>query len=437
MHKVYRNREVVPVRQKLFVLSLDGTPYTLLKGALERLPALKELFAQGSFVQMESVIPTISSVAWATFATGVNPAKHNIFGFVDLDAQRRFYIPNARSLTAPPLWRRLTERNMRSIWVNLPITYPPEPINGVMVSGFLCTHLEEGVYPTSLLPTLQRLHYSIDADPARAYTDPDGFLTELFAALEGRRHLTWYLLETEPWDFFLLHIMETDRLHHFFWEAQDDPNSPYYNAFWRLYSEIDHFVGELAERLPPDCELVLLSDHGFCSIDYEVELNLFLQERGFLAFRNGAPQDFSDVHPRTRAYGLIPGRLYVRDRAYEQTRRELTEALSELKDPHTRRPVIERVWRREEIYAGPQLSRAADLIAVPHRGFDLKARLSATELFTKTRLQGMHTFDDAFLFVRGHTLKTQTKPRLLDLAPTLYALLGLPQPPDFEGRSLL
>ncbi len=425
------------MQKKLFVLSLDGTPYTLLHGALDRLPTLRELFAQGSFVQMDSVIPTISSVAWATFATGVNPAKHNIFGFVDLDTQMHFCIPNARFLKALPLWQRLTEFGLRSIWLNLPITYPPDPINGVMVSGFLCTQLEEGVQPPSLLPTLQKLNYIIDADPARAYTDPDGFLAEIFTALDGRRHLTWHLLENEPWDFFLLHIMETDRLHHFFWDAQDDPQNPYYAAFWRLYSEIDRFVGELLERLPENCELVLLSDHGFCSIDHEVELNLFLQERGFLAFRNGAPQDFSDVHPRTRAYGLVPGRLYVRDRAYEQTRHELMEALGDLKAPHTQRSVIERVYRREEIYAGPQLSRAADLIAVPHKGFDLKARLGATQLFTKTRLQGMHTFDDAFLFVRGHTLKTSAKPRLIDLAPTLYALLGLPQPPDFEGRNLL
>lgn len=423
--------------QKLFVLSLDGTPYTLLKDALEHLPNLKKLFAQGTFTQMDSVIPTISSVAWATFATGVNPAKHNIFGFVDLDAQMRFCIPNARSLTALPLWRRFTELGLRSIWLNLPITYPPEPINGVMVSGFLCTQLEEGVQPTSLLPTLQKFNYSIDADPARAYSDSHGFLTELFAALEGRRQLTWHLLETEPWDFFLLHIMETDRLHHFFWAAHDDPHNPYHAAFWRLYSEIDRFVGELAERLPKDCELVLLSDHGFCRIDHEVELNLFLQERGFLKFRNGTPQDLSGLAPQSRAFGLIPGRLYVRDRAYEQTRQELTEALYDLKDLHTHRPVIARVYRREEIYSGPQLAHAADLIAVPQNGFDLKARLSATQLFTKTRLQGMHTFDDAFLFVRNHTLKTQPKPKLLDLAPTLYTLMGLPQPTDFEGRSLL
>ncbi len=421
--------------RKLFVLSLDGTPYTLLQGALERLPNLKKLFAQGSFVQMDSVIPTISSVAWATFATGVNPAQHNIFGFVDLDPHRRFVIPNARDLSARPLWRRLTELGLRSIWVNLPITYPPEPIAGIMISGFLCTQLEEGVFPRSLLPVLQKLNYIIDADPQRAHTDPTGFLEELFLALEGRRRLTWDLLEKEPWDFFLLHIMETDRLHHFFWEAQDAPSHPYYQDFWRLYKELDSFIGELVARLPKDCEFVMLSDHGFCQITYEVELNVFLREHGFLRFSNGAPADFSELHPMSRAFGLIPGRLYLTDNS-EQTRTELMTALTKLRDPQGH-PVIARVYRREEIYSGAQLPRAPHLIAIPYNGFDLKARLSAQKLFTKSHLQGMHTFDDAFLFVRDHRIKPQPKPRLLDLAPTLYTLLGLPIPHEFEGRHLL
>ncbi len=418
---------------KLFVLSLDGTPYTLLAHAISqgRLPHLRKLFQQGSFVQMDSVIPTISSVAWATFATGVNPAKHNIFGFVDVDEQRRLVVPNASHMTARPLWQRLTELGLRSIWINLPITYPPEALNGVMVSGFLCTQLEEAVYPTSLLPTLREIDYLIDADPARAYRDPDGFLTELFAALDGRRRLTWHLLETEPWDFFLLHIMETDRLHHFFWDAKDDPHHPHHRDFWRLYEEIDRFVGELLERLPKECELVLLSDHGFCRIEHEVELNVFLREHGFLR-----AADLTQLHPASRVFGLIPGRLYITEREPERTREELTRALYDLKDPQGR-PVIARVWRREELYTGPYLAKAADLIAVPHNGYDLKARLGASQLFVKSRLQGMHTFDDAFLFVRGHALTTPSKPQIVDLAPTLYALAGREPPPDFEGRNLL
>lgn len=228
--------------------------------------------------------------------------------------------------------------------------------------------------------------------------------------------------------------METDRLHHFFWEAQDDPQHPYHREFWRLYREIDSFVGELVARLPNDCELVILSDHGFCQIEYEVELNALLRERGFLRFANGAATNFSELHSATRAFALIPGRLYLTDFS---ARDELTQMLSELTDPQGR-PVIAAVLSRDQIYSGAQLARAAHLIAVPYNGFDLKARLNAQQLFVRTHLQGMHTFDDAFLFVRNHKIAPDPKPRLIDLAPTLCTLCVGSSPDEvWEGRSLL
>lgn len=422
--------------RKLFVLSLDGTPYTLLQQACQkaRMPHLHQLLSQGAFVQIDSVIPTISSVAWATFVTGVNPAKHNIFGFVDVDEQKQFYIPNASSLRARTLWQHFDDLGLRSIWINLPIAYPPAPINGVMISGFLATRLEDAVHPDSLLPALQRLHYVIDPDPLRAHSDPEGFMQELFAALAARRALTLHVLRDQPWDFFMLHIMETDRLHHFFWNAKDDRTSPYHRDFWELYQQIDALIGELLAQLPSDTEFLMLSDHGFCAIQYEVELNALLRQHGLLKFRNGPAQDLSDLDAQSHVFGLVPGRLYLCDRA---DRESIEQLLYQLRDPHTHSPVCERIYRRDDLYAGPYLSRAADLFALPHRGYDLKARLNATEVFTRTALQGMHTLDDAFLFVRQHKLRATPKPSLLDLAPTICELLNVPSLPSFEGHNLL
>ncbi len=421
--------------RRLFVLSLDGTPYTLLQQACAqgRMPHLQKLLQEGSFMQMDSVIPTISSVAWATFATGVNPAKHNIFGFVDIDAQRKFFIPNATHLRAKSLWQHFDDLGLRSIWINLPIAYPPTPINGVMISGFLGTRLASCVYPRTLLPALERLNYIVDPDPLRAHSDLDGFMEELCAALAARRALTRQLLQSEPWDFFMLHIMETDRLHHFYWNAKDDPRAPYHRDFWAIYREIDVFIGELTAQLPPDSGFLMLSDHGFCAIQYEVELNLFLKEHGLLKFRNGSAQDLSDLDVQTRAFGLVPGRLYLSD---PRDRETIERLLQQLRDPQTQDPVCARVYQREELYSGPHLPRAADLFAIPRNGYDLKARFNATELFTRTALQGMHTFDDAFLFVRHRKMRLAPKPSLFDLAPTICALLNIPRLPDYEGRNL-
>ncbi|MCS6902880.1 MAG: alkaline phosphatase family protein, partial [Candidatus Bipolaricaulota bacterium] len=279
-----------------------------------------------------------------------------------------------------------------------------------------------------------RLNYLIDPDPVRAHSDPAGFMQELFAALQARRMLTLELLQSEPWDFLMLHIMETDRLHHFFWNAKDDTDHPYHRDFWRLYREIDLMIGELLAQLPKETEFVMLSDHGFCAIEHEVELNALFRKHGLLKFRTDVAQGLNDLDEQSRAFGLVPGRLYLRDLAYRET---IEQLLYQLRAPQTHSPVCERIYRRDELYTGPYLAHAADLFAIPKRGYDLKARLNAPEIFTRTALQGMHTLDDAFLFVRHRSLRTIPKPSLLDLAPTICALMNVPSLPGVEGRNLL
>lgn len=436
------------MKNKLFVLSLDGTPYTLLQDALKQgvMPNFSKLTQNGTFAQMDSVIPTISSVAWATFATGVNPAQHNIFGFVDRDEASQLTIPNAAYLKAKALWQYLDECKSRSIWINLPIAYPPAKINGTMISGFLGTELEDCVFPRELLPYLKKINYQIDPDPWLARTDRAAFMKELFSALQARTQVTFHLLR-ESWDFFMLHVMETDRLHHFYWEAKDNARSEFYNLFWGLYKEIDRFIGELVAALPRDCHLLMLSDHGFCELKQEVDLNVYLQQLDYLKIQNPAAQELSDLHPETKAFSLLPGRVYVnlqgRERQgsvpiseYERTRQELTQALYALKDPHTGQAIIKQILRREEIYRGPHAERAADLFAIAHDGYDLKAKLNGVKLFDKSAINGMHTFEDAFLYVRGHQLKTSRKPALIDLTATIFGLMGLAIPQTLEGQNL-
>ena len=112
------------------------------------MPNFSSLIQEGDFKQMNSVIPTISSVAWSSYMTGCNPAKHNIFGFVDLQpGTYDFTIPMASDMKAKTLWERLSEHGLRSIVINVPVTYPPKKIDGVLVSGFLCTDVKKVAQP--------------------------------------------------------------------------------------------------------------------------------------------------------------------------------------------------------------------------------------------------------------------------------------------------
>lgn len=433
--------------RKLFVLSIDGVPYSLVREALQkgRMPHFKRLIDEGSWVRMHSVLPVVSSVAWATFSTGTNPARHGIAGFVERDERLNYVILTSRHLRAKSLWRRLSELDKRVIAVNVPTSYPPEPIEGIIVGDFLSPSLEKAIHPPSLAPLLKELNYIIDPEPRLAHRDKRAFLREVFRALRARSELLFRLLEHESWDFFMMHIMETDRIHHFFWEAKEDPQHPYHRDFWGFYARVDELIGQLAEALDSNTELIILSDHGFCGIRSEVDLNSYLEELGYLHFREGA-ETLKDLDPSSRAYSLTPGRIYINLKGREQMGSvspqdvpklldELTQALYELKCSHGEQ-VIHRVYRREELYQGPLLAQMAELIVHPNDGYDLKAGVHK-ELFSRSPRTGMHTYEDALIYIRGHGLKADEKNSIIDVTPTIFELMELEIPKELEGESFL
>jgi len=431
-------------RKRLFILSLDGVPRSFLRDGISdgRFPHIDRL---GEMVEIKSVFPPVSSVAWATFATGVNPANHGIFGFIDRDpATMSQRIPTSRDLVSPTIWRMLNDAGRRTIVMNVPLTYPPAEANGVMISGFLCTKLEQGVKPPSLLPHLQQLDYRIDPDPALAAADKAGYLNEIVATLRSRRRALFSLIEKQ-WDLFMCHVMMTDRINHFFWADGQQQDSAFHEGFRRFYDEVDALVGDVDTALSPNTELLVLSDHGFCRLDQEVDLNAALAESGFLRFKdNGA--GLSGLDPSSRAYSLLPGRIYVNlagreqsgtvpEAQYDRLREELAGFLADLNDAQGN-PIISKTIRREQAYAGRLIDRAPDLLVLPHNGYDLKARPSPGPLFTPAEHRtGMHTYDDAFAVLRGRRLRSGGG--ILDATPVLFELLGLPIPSHFEGHSLL
>ncbi len=431
-------------KKRLFVLSLDGVPFSFLKAGIAagRFPNLAEL---GTPVRMDSVLPPISSVAWASFSTGVNPADHGIFGFVDRDPRTmELKLPSARDLQEMTLWTRLNEAGKRVSVMNVPITYPPQDIDGIMISGFLCTDLARGVRPVALLPRLRELDYRIDPDPNLGMTNRARYLEEIFATLASRRRAVFELMQDE-WDFFMVHVMMTDRINHFFWADGEEPEAKFHSEFWEFYSEVDRFVGDVASHLTNDTKLLLLSDHGFCRLRWEVDLNAYLSQEGFLQFKEGG-NGLSRIEPASHAYSLLPGRVYVnlrgrekmgavKEKDYDRVRDDLIAFLEELEDKEGNR-VISQVFRKEEVYRGKAFDRAPDLIALPYDGYDLKARFSPGDVFLESPVRtGMHTYPDAFSLLWGKELLAGGS--IIDIPPTIFSLLRIPVPEAFEGRSLL
>lgn len=434
------------------MLSLDGVSYSLAVAAAQNglMPNLAKLFAEGDLARMNSVIPTVSTVAWASFATGMNPGKHGIFGYVDREANPfSAYIPTSRDLKASTVWEMLGRAGKRVGVMNVPLTYPPKPVNGFVVGCFLSPELAKATYPVDLAPRLVEMDYRIDPDLGLARTDMGAFLADLNETMSRRFTVAFELMRSEPWDFFQLHEMCTDRINHFLWAAWEDRAEGLAAEFESFYRRLDSYIGELRQHLPAGCRLVLLSDHGTTRAKAQVYVNHWLEKNGYLLFPRGK-KELRNMHPDSKAYCLAPGRVFVnlegreergrvpRGKPYEDLREELVHRMSGIKHPDSGEPLVRRVFKREELYAGAQLAKAADLIIDPTPGYELKPNLDASALLAPPDLAGTHTFEDAFLFIQGvKRLPDDNSFSITDLAPTLLTLMGVAVPQGLDGQSLV
>ncbi len=400
-------------KPRVCVIGLDGVPYSLIRGFAQSgvMPFLAELVASGYLHRLKASLPEISAVSWTDFMTGADSGTHGIFGFTDFRPESyglRF--PNFRDLKKETFWDVLGARGKRCIVINQPSTYPARRINGVLISGFVALDLAKAVYPLSYKDHLERIRYQIDIDTLKARDDHDFLWRELANTLAGRQKAFEFFWH-EDWDYFEFVVTGTDRLHHFLWQAVEDESHPHYSNVLDYYRKIDslllHIVLSFRKITGGDEGLYLLSDHGFCGIVQEVYLNAWLEKEGFLKFMTEAPRGLEEIAAETVAFALDPNRIYLNVKgrfpsgAVQETERqtikdELTRKLERLE--YNGRKVIRRVFETREVYHGPLLSSAPDLIALAEPGFDLKGSVKKKEVFGRTNLQGMHTWDDAFIW---------------------------------------
>ncbi len=438
-------------QNKLFVLSLDGVSHSFARRAASQgiMPNLGRLFNQGVLVPMDSVLPTVSTVAWATYMTGVNPGKHGIYGLVDRHPNPfATLIPTSADIKAPTLWEILGRAGKKVGVINVPLTFPPRKVNGLMVSGFLSPDLAQATYPVELAPRLMEMDYRIEVDTGLALSEPEFFLAELADTMARRFKVCFQLMGEEPWDFYQLHLTGPDRLNHFYWSAWEDGREEAGQRFEQFYRQLDSYIGELGEQLPPGCTLVLVSDHGFTRTLGEVYINHWLEQNGYLMFGRGK-KELKNQHPDSKAYSIIPGRIYLnlegreqagsvaQGRPYDELREELMHRLGGLSHPETGQSLVKKVHRREDLYTGPQLSKAPDLVIEPAPGYDFKANVGVPGLIAEPEIGGMHTYDDALFYLGGVKAELpESGLDLKDVAPIILSLMKIATPPSMDGRPL-
>lgn len=485
---------------RVVVIGLDGADWRLLSPLIEQgsLPTLAQLVASGRAGPLASTVRPESSVAWSSFATGANPGRHGIFGFVRAEpSSHRFVLANGDDIRARRFWEILGDYGRRVGLINVPFTYPPRPVNGFLVSGMLTpgTHVPF-THPAALQSQILERFPDYCFDPSEILADRAALVTKVARCTEQQRDVTLWLLTEDDCDCLVVVFTGPDRLQHYVWPPAGSLQLDLLTDHYRM---LDDAIAQILEKLPQDTLLLVMSDHGFNSVGRRFFVNRWLYRQGLLALRDTAQsrsllagilsrlkqvpllrhlkqsllgpgwgpaqlkrQQFSQSidWALTRAYFSPDGGLRIQParsttggdeepgEGYAQLCRQLQQGLTELRDEQTGLPVISSVPRREELYSGPFVHEAPDLIVEPYRlhpepegNFILDGTLRdiSGPLFEDAVPYVANHAPDGILLAAGPGVgpgELSARPHIIDLAPTVLAALGVPIPAEMDGRVL-
>ncbi|MGD1996065.1 MAG: alkaline phosphatase family protein [Anaerolineae bacterium] len=303
---------------RVLVVGIDGGTLDLIRPWAEEghLPNLARLMSEGTWGRLESTLPPVTSPAWPTFATGKNPGKHGVFDFIR-PTGGEFELVNASSIKARTLWQILSDAGRQVGVINVPVTYPPAPLNGFVVSGMLSPRSGCFTYPDDLLEP-----YEGDLGPYRVAPsvqhkrgNEEEFVADLLDLVERRGRYALRLMEEQPWDFLMVHFQATDVLQHAFWEFAD-PTHPRHSPrvavrfapkMREVFQRVDDFLGRMVERVSGDATVIVMSDHGFGPLHWVVNLNLLLLDAGLMHLKQ---DPFTRLRVGLFRAGLTPASVW-------------------------------------------------------------------------------------------------------------------------------
>ena len=309
--------------KKALVVGLDGASFDLMMPWIEQgyLPNLGRVVKEGAYGNLLSTLD-FTPPGWSSIYTGKNPGKHGIFGFTR--QKQGSYKPVAIDATrrdGKDLWEILSDAGRRVTVFNTPVTYPPRPVNGQFVCGFMTPSEDANyTYPPQLKQELKsavkgyKLKWPKVFDLGFAtefYLD--SYLKNLHLILDRQGKASIYLANRYPWDFFMLVFSEPDVVQHGFWACMDK-DSPitlpinrtrYRDAILDVYRRIDSIVGRMLTMADDGTYVVLVSDHGAGPLDKVFHINMFLKKIGLLEFKTTGRTRIKRLLHRVILKGLL------------------------------------------------------------------------------------------------------------------------------------
>jgi predicted AlkP superfamily phosphohydrolase/phosphomutase len=459
------------VSRRVAVIGLDcAEPELVFDRWREELPSLSRLMDAGTWGPLRSVDPPITVPAWSCMMTGRDPGELGIYGFRNRTAHdyHSLAVADARSVRIERVWDRLSQAGRHVIVVGVPQTSPPPAVNGELVSCFLTADTRKDPYthPAELRAEIESLvgAYRVDVRSFRS-DDRDRILAQVYEMTEQRFSVCRHLLDTRPWDFFMMVEIGLDRMHHAFWRFMDpahprhEPEHRYRDAIRNYYIYLDEEIGELLERFDEDTTVLVVSDHGARPMLGAICVNEWLAREGYLALeeRPRTLTPFSDARvdwSRTRAWGEggyycrlcvnVAGRepqgIVAPGAEYEQLLDELSDRLESLPGPDGE-AIGTRAFRPQELWREQQGIPPDLIVYFGDLGWRSNGSLGHGRHWTYENDTGPDDANhdrDGLCILAGPEIGRERREdmAIYDIAPTILAQAGLPADEAMRGRVL-
>ncbi|RLF23912.1 MAG: hypothetical protein DRN01_07225 [Thermoplasmata archaeon] len=465
--------------KRVIILGLDGATFNVIFPLIKRgnLPNFKELIETGAYGSLRSTIPPLSSSAWASFMTGMNPGNHGVYDFIlkKPNSYDTMFL-NGSLVRASPFWEIIGREGKKVVIQNVMGTYPPKPVNGYLITGFLSPPGKPYTYPLDFRFELEEKFGEYPRAPGTSVQPgrEKEYVEKIYENMEKRKKITDYLMSNKEWDLFVVVFEETDVLQHAFWkyftgETEDKKLDFLKDVIPNIYKKFDNYLGGLLQKVDEDTALIVLSDHGFGNLKKVVFINNILLEMNMLKLqRNPRTQlkkfclrhhlnvetllkigekigfkikgaaieakreqaianklflSKDDIDwKRTKAFSIgVGGHIFINLKEkepegmvskdeYEEIIDHIVTKLQELRDPETNEKIIEKVYRKEEIYKGKLLDYMPDLSILPKEGYFTlyKEHFISPSFLMKSSVSGSHTLYGVFM-MKGCGVEGGTK----------------------------
>ena len=465
--------------QKALIIGIDcAAPQILFDDMYDDLPNLKRLMDEGTYARLRSVTPPITNPAWYCMMASKTPGTLGAYGFRHraIGSYEDKYLATHDRIDHDRLWNILSDRDKTMHVIGVPNTFPPDEINGTMITSFLTPDTDsQFVHPAEKKQEIIDVA-SFDgeyADPDTGYMldiedfrtdDKDRILDHIFQMTEKKTAVTKHVMQ-DNWDALMTVYMAPDRLHHGFWKFYDDehkdyePDNEWIDAIPDYYRFLDEQIGELLEQVDDDTTIFVVSDHGARKIDGCICLNEFLREEGYLTLKD-EPDEMQRLDEsmidwdNTEAWGWggyyarlflnVEGREdngHVSKDEYEAKRDELIEKLENLEGPDGD-DIGTRVLKPEDVYDDVNGDHPDLMVFFGNLDWRSSGSVGTDSIYLDENDTGPdHANHDwhgiMIAHNQNHDGRGEIKDQdILDIAPSIMEELDEDIPDDFEGKPI-